>query len=216
MTIGLSSLFSSYSYTSPVSSDAANVYPAQPQWNDNHVMAGTGGTPGSGFTGTIATGYGIGGYGSGFAGTCSIVAADVGDPNQTPWQRVTPTQVGYTGAGEALLITKALTGRTVTTTDPAYLDTIVEVRFNAFNTTYFKWSRIMIMGNTSSQPIMPDLDLKMGNETITHSSVVARIAMPRILANSETGLSIRWEWATRAAFTGSMGSFDFRCLTVTG
>jgi PKD repeat protein len=209
----LASLFSGYSYVSPLSTDPADVYPAEPQWNDNHTMSGTGGT---GFSGTIATGYGVSGYGSGFAGTCSIVAADVSDPNQVPWQRVTPTQVGYTGSGEALLITKALTGRTVTTVDPAVLDIMVEIRFIAFDTNYFKWSRIMVMGNTSSQPIMPDLDLKMGGEIITQDSVVARIAMPRILANTESGLSIRWEFATRSAFTGSMGSFDFRCLTVRG
>jgi len=203
-------------YPSPLSTDAADIYPAQPQWNPNHVMAGTGG--GGGFTGQVATGYSVGGYGSGFAGTVAKVAADVGDPNQTPWQRVSPTQVGYTGGGEALLITAALSGRAVTSVDPAGLDITVEVRFNAFDTTKFKWSRIMIMGGTSSQPIMPDLDLKMGGESsITHSSVVARIAMPRLSGGvSESGLSLRWEWATRSAFTGSMGSFDFRCLTVRG
>lgn len=204
-------------YASPLSTDAADIYPAQPQWNDNHVMAGTGGSPGSGFTGQVADGYSVGGYGSGFAGTVAKVAADVSDPNQTPWQRVSPTQVGYTGSGEALLITKSLTGRSVTSVDPAVLDIMVEVRFNAFDTTYFKWARLMIMGGTSSQPIMPDLDLKMGGEVITHDSVVARIAMPRLSGGgSESGLSIRWEFATRSAFTGSMGSFDFRCLTVRG
>jgi lysophospholipase L1-like esterase len=202
-------------YASPLSTDAADIYPARPQWNANHVMAGTGG--GGGFTGQVANGYNVGGYGSGFAGTVAKVAADVSDPNQTPWQRVSPTQVGYSGSGEALLITGLLSGRTVTTVDPAVLDVMVEVRFNAFDTTKFKWARLLIMGSTSNQPIMPDLDLKMGGESsISHGSVVARLAMPRISASSESGLSIRWEWATRSAFTGAMGSFDFRCLTVRG
>ena len=204
-------------YSSPLSTSSSDVYPTQSQWNDNHVNSGTGGTTSGGFTGTLPNGYGVGGYGSGFAGTTSIVAASGGDPNTTPWVRVTPTQVGYTGAGEAILITKALTGRSVTSVDPAVLEIMVELRFNSFDTTYFKWSRIQIMGGTSSQPIMPDLDLKMGGEVITHSSVVARIAMPRLAGGvSESGLSIRWEFATRSAFTGSMGSFDFRCLTVRG
>lgn len=203
-------------YPSPLSTDAADVYPAQPQWNDNHIMAGTGGTVGTGFTGQVANGYGIGGYGSGYTGTLSIVAADVGDPNQTPWQRVAPTQVPYTGAGEAILISKTLNGRTITTTDPSVMDIMVEARFNAFNTNYFKWSRIQLLGSTSNQPLFPDLDLKMGGEIITHGSVVARISMPRILASSESGMYLRWEWATRAAFTGAMGSFDFRCFTPRG
>lgn len=204
-------------YASPVSTDAADVYPAQPQWNDNHLMTGTGGSVGTGFTGQVCNGYGIGGYGSGYTGTLSIVAADVGDPNQTPWQRVAPTEVPYTGAGEAILISKNFTGRSITSVDPASMDIVVEVRFNAFDASRFKWSRIQILGGTSNQPLFPDLDLKMGGETITHGSVVARIAMPRLSGGgSESGLSIRWEFATRSAFTGSMGSFDFRCLTVRG
>lgn len=195
-------------FPSPLSTNSADKYPAQPQWVPNHVMAGAGPT---------ATGWSIGGYGSGFTVGTSIVAADGGDPNQTPWQRVTPTAVGYTGSGEALLITSALTGRAVTTTDPTAWDVMVELRFNAFNTNYFKWSRLMIFSADDSQPVSFDLDLKMGGEIITHNSVVFRAAMPRATFNDEaSGISLRWEWATSAAFTGGMGSFDFRCLTVRG
>lgn len=204
-------------YPSPLSTDPADVYPAQPQWNDNHIMAGTGGSVGTGFTGQVANGYGVGGYGSGYTGTVSIVAADVSDPNQTPWQRVAPTQVPYTGAGEAITISKTLTGRTITSVDPAEMDITVEVRFNAFDTNYFRWSRIQIYGSTSNQPLFPDLDLKMGGEIITHASVVKRIAMPRLSGGgSESGMYLRWELSTRAAHTGSMGSFDFRCFTSRG
>jgi lysophospholipase L1-like esterase len=205
----LSSLFSSYSYASPVSSDAADVYPAQPQWVPNHVMAGAGPT---------ATGWGIGALGAGFTLSTSLVAADGGDPNPTPWQRVTPTSVGYTGSGEAIVITSSLTGRSVTTTDPLAWDIIVEVRFNGFDTRPFKWARLWVMSVSSGQPITEDLDLKMGGESsITHESVVVRFAMPRKTLNNEAGgVSLRWEWATRSAYSGAMGSFDFRCLTVRG
>lgn len=201
-------------YPSPVSTSSADVYPAQPQWNDNHLM--TGSVASGGFSGQVATGYGIGGYGSGFSGLVYLSAADSGDTNTTPWQWVEPTAVAYTGAGEAIVITKGLVGRTITSGDPVDMDIVVEVRFDAFDTNYFKWSRIQLMGGTSSQPLFADLDLKMGGEIITHNRVVKRIAMPRIFAASESGLSVRWEWATRSAFSGSMGRFGFRCLTARG
>lgn len=196
-------------YASPLSTDAADKYPAQPQWVPNHVMAGAGPT---------ATGWSIGGYGSGFTVGTSLEAADVGDPNQTPWQWVEPTAVGYTGGGEALLITSALTGRAVTTSDPTSWDVVVQVRFEAFDTRPFKWSRLMVFSVDDSQPVSVDLDLKMGGEaSITHGSVVKRLAMPRTTFNDEAGgVSLRWEWATRFAYTGSMGRFGFRCLTVEG
>lgn len=205
----LAPYINAYNYPSPVSTSAADVYPTQPQWVPNHLMSGGG---------SVATGWSIGGYGSGFTQTTSIVAADAGDSNQTPWQRVAPTAVGYTGSGEALLITSALNGRTVTASDPTSWDIIVEIRFNAFDTRPFKWSRIMVFSVGSSQPISYDLDLKLGGEaSITHSSVVCRHKMPRMTFNNEaSGISLRWEWATRFAYTGSMGSFDFRCFTVRG
>ena len=205
----LASLFNSWGYTSPLSTNAADVYPAQPQWVPNHVMAGAG---------PIATNWSIGGYGTGFTQNTSIVAADVGDPNQVPWQRVEPTSVGYAGMGEALLITSPLNGRSVTTTDPDSWDIMVEIRFNGFDTRPFKWSRIVVFSTASSQPVTYDLDLKMGGEaSITHSSVVVRHKMPRKTYNNEaSGVSLRWEWATRSSYTGSMGSFDFRCCTVRG
>lgn len=195
-------------YPSPLSTDAADVYPAQPQWVPNHVMAGAGPT---------ATGWSIGGYGSGFTVGTSIVAADAEDPNQTPWQRVTPTAIGYAGMGESVLITSALSGRSVTNVDPVAFDIMCELRFNAFDASKFKWARINVYSVADSQPITHDLDLKMGGETITHDSVVLRHAMPRSTMNNEaSGVSLRFEFATRSAYTGSMGSFDFRCATVRG
>lgn len=209
----LSTLFSGY--TSPVSSDAADMYPAQPQWNDNHVMAGTGGSAGSGWTGSVANGYSIGSNGSGIGGTLSKEAADGGDSNATPWQRVKPTSVARTGAGESIRITKALTGRTVTTSDPGTLDMVVELRFNSFDTNYFSVFRLWVQGNTGAA-VSVDLDLKMGGEVITHGSVVHRIALPRPTATAQSSLTLYWDCLISANNTGAMGSFDFRCLTVRG
>lgn len=207
-----SSLFAGWDYPTPLSTDPADVYPAQPQWNPNHTMVGTSGTVGTGFTGQAVTGCGIGGYGSGYTGVLSVEAADVGDPNQTPIQWIEPTQVPYTGAGEAIVITIPLVGGTI----PDSMDVVVETLFEAFNTNYFKWSRIQIRGGTSNQPVFPDLDLKMGGAVITHNGVVPRIDMDRILSGSESGLYIRWELATSAAHTGSMGRIGFRNLTARG
>ena len=209
----LTTLFSGYGYTSPVSSDAADVYPAQPQWVPNHVMAGTGGSVGSGMTGQVADSWSIGANGGGITATLSKVAADGGDPNQTPWQRVAPTQVTRTGAGESIRITTSLSGRTITTSDPSALDVVVELRFNAFQATYFSSLLLWVQGNTGDA-LTADVELKTA-ETIT-KTIVLRHKMPRPTTVSQSSATLYFDAVIGANNTGAMGSFDFRCLTIRG
>ena len=208
----LSSLFAGYGYTSPLSTDSADVHPTQPQYVSNHTMTGTAGNVGTGFTGQVATGWSVERNGGGITGTVAKVAADVGDPNQAAWQRVSPTQVTRTGAGESIRISTALVGPGVTSSSPDSLDMMVELRFNAFDTRYFSVARAWIQGGIDQ--VTHDLDLKMGGEIITHPSEVVRHQMPRRTMTTQASLTLIWDWLISANNTGSMGSFDFRCFTV--
>lgn len=203
-------------YASPLSTDAADVYPAQPQWVSNHTMSGTGGTAGSGWTGSVATGFSVESNGGGIGGTVAKVAADPGDPNQTPWQRVTPTQVTRTGAGESVRIGTVLAGRSLpSSSDPQSFDVMVELRFNGFNAAYFNSFHLWVQGNTGAI-LTPDIELKMGGEVMTHSSVVLRHSLPRLPSAAQASAVLLWDMLISQNFTGSMGSVDFRCLTVRG
>jgi len=210
----LSSTLYGYSYSSPLSTSNSDVYPAQPQWFTNPAMIGTTGSAGTGFTGPVVTGLSVGRNGGGITGTCSVVAADVGDTNQSSWQRITPTQVTRTGAGESIRITSALAGRAITTVDPAALDVMLEVRLNGFDSTYFSSFKIWVQGNGGTA-VTADLDLKMGGGAIT-KTVVLRHKMPRPNANAHTSATLFFDIPIAVNNTGSMGSFDFRCITIRG
>lgn len=210
----LAPLYAGWAYVSPLSSDASDVYPAQPQWVTNHVNAGTGGTVGTGFTGTIPDDWSVSANGSSITGTVAIVAADGGDSNATPWIRVTPTQVTRTGAGESIRIGAALSGRTISTSDPSALDVMVEIRLNAFDAAYFSAFRLWVQGNLGDA-LTADLDLKMGGGPIT-KTVTLRHKMPRPTAVAQSSATLYWDCLIAANNTGGMGSFDFRCLTVRG
>ncbi|WP_196301268.1 hypothetical protein, partial [Streptococcus pneumoniae] len=79
-------------------------------------MAGTSGSAGSGITGSVANSFTIAGTAGATTATVSKVAADGGDPNQTPWQRITPTQVT---SGQQLRLSTALAISTLAATGNA-------------------------------------------------------------------------------------------------
>jgi hypothetical protein len=129
----------------PLVTDPADVYPAQPQWISNPTGAGNV-SFGGGWSGNLPTGWSISTNGSGIGGTTAIVLADVGDPNQVPWVRITPTTqsnfaqiyLGFTASG-----------RTITTTDPSELEQLVEVRFNGM--TRFNMLEFWIQNNSGNK-----------------------------------------------------------------
>lgn len=206
----LASMFAS-GYTNPVTTDPADVYPAQPQWVTNPTMVGTYSGTGN-WVGTVVSGYGLSSVGTGISGTASVVAASVGDTNQVPWQRVAPSQVTKTTTN-SIRVQHVLAGRSITTSDPVAWDMAVEVRLNGLDTSRFSSFKCWIQGNT--QKLSEDLELKLGGPS-TSGTVVLRHAMPRINAVSQTSATLIMDLVISATFTGAMGSFDFRCFTIRG
>lgn len=199
---------------SPLITNPAMVYPAAAQWCKNPTNAGTGGTAGSGFTGTVANHFSIGAAGAGNTGICYLEAAQAGDPNQMPWQFIEPTQVSRTGAGESIRITTQLAGRPFTDIDPASLDMVVEVRLDAMDSAYINLARMWVQGNTG-HVVTENLDLRMGGGPLTNT-IVLRLCMPRPTAVAQTTLTVYWDWVIAANRTGPMGRFGYRCLSLGG
>lgn len=206
----------SYGYTSPVNTDPLNVYPTFPQWVDNPTLTGTGGSTGTGFTGTAPTNYNVAASGAGVAGTCSIVAADGGDPNQVPWLRIVPTQ-GQNGS--RIAVTVGMQGRSITTSDPSALESIIQVRGNSLDMTsigsfqYF-WQASTGDNLISAAPaLMGDTGGVLFNEVAT-----MRSNFPRSGAHSGglQGSLVYVQFQSNIGPGASIGSFDIRCLTVTG
>ena len=207
----LASLLAPFAYASPVSSDAADVYPAQPQWNPNHVNSGSAASSGA-FTGTAPTGYSVSNNGAGVAGTVSIVAADGGDSNATPWMRITPSQAQ---SGSSVSISRALSGRTITTSDPSALDVLVQVRFTGFDTRQWSTMRLWSQGSTGAK-VSQELTAPMGGDASVTRTVTFRHALPRKTANAEASLTLYLYLTAGATLTAGMGSIDFRCITLRG
>lgn len=206
----LAELFDSFNFSSPLTTSAADVYPSEPQYVTNPVMAGSVTVTGS-FPGQRASNWSIGNNGSPITGSLSLVAADVGDENQTPWQRIDPTEVFRNGAGQSIRITSALSGPTITDSYPARWDLMMDLRLNAFDTSYFSMVRAWIQGNTGTK-ISSDLDLKMGGGPITQQ-LTLRHAMPRIGMSAQASATLYIDLPISASFAGEMGSIDFRCVS---
>lgn len=203
------------SYTTPVSDDAADVYPAQPQWVTNHVNAGTSGTKSGGVTGTVPNNWSIVGSGS-VAATASIVSADGGDSNQTPWIDLEVT-TGSSSGGAGFVVKSVLSGRTITTTDPASCDAITEFQFIDFDGTKAGDFTMYAMHEANGQKLCPNSTLLcLGfDDALINGTSVLRSALPRNNANAQSATTFFIEFDT-AAFTGSSGHVRMRCSTVTG
>jgi len=202
------------SYPSPLSKDSADVYPAKPQWFANPTIAGTSGTKDGGFTGSVANNLWIGNYGSGMIGVCSIVAADAGDPNQTPWQRIALTS-GQVGS--RLEIASTLVGRAITSADPERLDAIAEIRVTNLDRDSLSSFSVLAQANTGEY-LVPAAALYLDNTGTETKNYVLRARRKR--SGATTPSSIGWHlYATvRAAFgpLASVGTIDVRCITVRG
>lgn len=207
--IGWSSELSAY--PSPLSKDAADVYPDQPQWITNHVNAGTGGGKGSNVTGSVVNSVtvSVGGVSS---AVCSIVAADSSDPNQTPWQRINPTS-GSNGGTVSASFTPA--GRPISSVDPSTLEAMIEVRFNDFDMSICANLKAFLQGNTGEY-IVPKLSLLMGNASGQNKTCTLRHRLKRSGSTTPATVQALLMLTFGAAFASSIGSFDFRCFTVRG
>ena len=203
---GLGALFDSYGYTSPLVTDPADVYPTTQQLVPNHLMAGTGGTAGAGITGAVADDWVIEQVTAGNTATVSKVAADGGDPNTTPWQRIAPTAAA---AGTAVRMRTSFDLLTLASTGNA-IEMMFELRLNAFQTAFFSVLRAYV--TTSSGDVTNHLDLKFGVETISQQLVV-RMALPRSNSGAFSFPQLRLDLIASASNSGAMGSIDIRNVT---
>jgi len=207
----LESLFSNQGYArAPLVTNPADVYPAQPQWVNNPTAAGNVSFTG-GWSGNLPTGWSIGTNGSGIGGTTAIVAADVGDPNQTPWVRITPTS---SSSFAQISLTFAASGRTITTSDPSTLEQLLEVRANGlenFNLLEF-W-----MQNNSGNKTTSVAYLGLRASGLTAQPAVLRQKYSRS-GNTAGGtpiIGVVYIYSV-VADSGSMGSIDVRCPSIRG
>lgn len=186
---------------------SADVYPAQSQWASNPTGIGTGGTFGSGWSGTLPNGWRVENNGAGLAGTCSIVAADAGDPNQTPWVRITPTA----SAAANIALTMPAAGRTITASDPPALEQLVELRgndFRGFNDFNF-WLQ------AGGQRLTPNARLRWGASIGFNRRVTLQQRHYRTGSTGGTPLLYCYI-SSPATYGGAMGSIDVRCPSVRG
>lgn len=185
----------------PLVTDAADVYPAQPQWTTNPTNAGGGSTP---------TNVSVGQYGSGFTFSSSILAAAGGDSNTVPWHRVTPTAIGVDGYALTIGMTGA--GRTVTTSDPSQLEHMVELRFNGLKGFRLleSWSQ-----KTSGEKLTQKAYLQLDPAGVT-GTVVLRLNFYRsgVTAGGPIEHTI-YLWSA-GADSGALGSIDQRCWSLRG
>lgn len=194
-------------YASPLSTDPADIYPAQPQWVVNPTMSGTSGTKPAGYTGTVATGLTI----LGLTGTASIIAADGDDVNQTPWQRIV---VASSSGSSPLSVKVANQGRTMSSTDPAALEVMFEVRFTEVDTTKINSVSTYVQADTT-ESISPGAVINLEPFTTVSETFVMRVKRPRTGSSSPTALNFYINFGG-AAFTGGAGSVDLRCITIRG
>lgn len=208
----LTTLLSAYAYASPVSLDAADVYPTMQQWCANHRMTGTGGSNTLG-SGQVPTSWGVGQGGTGYTATTEIIPADVGDPNQAPWLRITPTALGNNNSW--LGVGPSVNHDAVTTVYPDALDIVFQLRFNAFDGSKLKGLRFSVYGSSNENIAQPAYlrmsDASPINQTVTVRSAINRSATGR-LSHATAVPDIRFESA--GVFAGAMGSFDIRCMTI--
>lgn len=209
----LSALLAGISYPSQLISSSSDVYPAQPQWVVNPLHTGTGGSVGSGITGTLPNNVQAV-CTPGAAATVAIVAADGGDPNTTPWIRITPTTV----VNGAISLTYDIAGRTVTTSDPIHLDQIAEIRFNAIDPA--RISNVNLSMQVKDYQLPKPAALKFGGYPSTISrKVVLQQDLRRKDANAGGASSTMYATfnvSSGASYTGAMGSVDVRCYSNRG
>lgn len=208
----LAPILASYGYASPLVTDPADKYPAQPQWVPNAVNAGTAGTRDGNWTGQVVTGMGLSSTGS-TTGVASIVVADVSDANQVPWQRLTPAQLQ---AGQRIDLTVPAAGRAITTSDPSTLDQIVQIRFNNFASNALSDIHWWMQGDAGHR-VAQDAVLKIGDiGSALTQTVVLRQSLPRPTAVASAGALIYMYFPIAATMSSGIGSIDIRCLSARG
>jgi hypothetical protein len=204
-------LFSNQSYPrAPLVTDAADVYPSQPQWINNPTATGNVSFSG-GWSGNLPTGWSIGTNGSGIGGTTAIVAADAEDPNQVPWVRITPST---SSSFAQISLTFTASGRSITSIDPSTLEQLLEVKAEGlenFNLLEF-WMQNNSGNKTTS---VAYLGLRASGLTAGPSVLRQKFSRSGNTAGGTPIIGVVYIYSV-VADSGSMGSILVRCPSVRG
>lgn len=198
-----------WSWDNPLVTDPLNIYPAHPQWVKNPVMAGTGGSG----SGIVPTDWYVGDTAGGTSAS-AIDAADVGDPNQTPWLHVTPTSIADGGHEGGLIVSATLAHPAVTDSAPDALDVIFEIEFIGLHTQRFRRLQFYAYGN-GNEALTPPAFLRMDAGPTT-ATAVARCAIRRSGTRvSSSVVTFAMNLSSNQSYSGAMGSFRVRCASMT-
>lgn len=194
---------------SPLISDGSDTYAqnvASKQYISNPLMAGTGATP---------TGWSHSVSGSGTSATPSIVAADVGDSNATPWFRTT---ISSTGGNDHSVNLYTMLSHPALAADTTVvrLDMVAQVRITALNGAAIKHFYMECIDG--SNRVAPTSTIVMpADETLTHT-LTMRSGLPRsengIVSHAANSIRFNFVAVARAAHAGPVGSIDIRCVSV--
>ncbi len=208
-------LFSNQGYArAPLVTDPADVYPAENQWVGNPTAAGTGGSKGGGWTGTLPDGWSIGTNGSGIGGTVAIVAAadvDPTDTNATPWVRITPTS---SSSFAQISLTFTASGRTITTSDPSTLEQLLEVKAEGLeNFDLLEFWMQNNSGNKTTQ--VAYLGLRASGLTAGPALLRQKYSRAGNTAGGTPIIGVVYIYSV-VADSGGMGSILVRCPSIRG
>lgn len=217
-----------FAHTDPRISDSADKYSSNSssnQYVENALMAGTGGSVGSGVTGVAPTNWTAGGYGGGTGGVASIVAADAGDLNQTPWFRVANIVSGGNTHEIDFNATLAHPAIAADATIKRF-DIVAEVRFNSFDPTVASGLYLFLNVGGTAVGIQDRVNLS-GIVGPISDRMVLRTSLPRtqqsnsgnsatLNAYSANTMKLTIGLSFNGAQATSMGSIDIRCVSVRG
>lgn len=201
-------------------SDTYYITPASDQWVKNPFNSGTGGSKGSGITGTVPDFWSVSNTGAGTTAVASIVAADGGDANSTPWLRMDVTAFG---AANHILTASTTLGHPALDADlltVKRLDMICEVRFVNFDTTNANNLNMYCLQGSDRPGAV--LSLGLSNNGTINKTALLRSSYARdedgavVVSHAANSISFRLELKASAAQASAVGIIDFRLASVRG
>lgn len=217
-----------FTHTDPRILDGTDKYPSNAssnQYVQNPLMAGTGGTVGSGVTGVAPDNWSASGYGAGTGGIASIVAADAGDAVQVPWFRVGSIVSG--GSTHEIDFNATLAHPAIAADNTIVrFDIVIEARLNALDTTVV--NGLNIFPNVAGTAAGPGTNINLsGIVGPMTEHMVLRTSLPRtqqpeagnsgtLFAYSANTLKLTIALSFNAAQATPMGSIDIRCVSFRG
>lgn len=183
--------------------DSADKYPSTNQYVQNGQIAGSGALP---------TGWSAGAFGGSTTASTAIIAADVGDPVQVPWLRVTYLTGG--GGTFAFSVNPPMLNPAIDASIKRF-DIVAELRLNNLDTD--KCSSLAVQVAAGANPIAGGT-INIGGAGVISERMVYRDSLNRntTLTYTANQLTASMTLVFSSAFTTSIGSIDIRCVSIRG